>query len=417
MVFVYDLAFILFSIFYLPYLLLKRKAHKHFWTRFGFLDTQGLGLQEKKRIWVHAVSVGEVRVVKGLLTKLRGAYPQHQIVLSVVTQTGFKTACAMVERGDVVIYAPVDLSFAVRRYLDIINPSVYINAETELWPNLLTELKRRAVVVIQVNGRISDGAFGRYQFFKGLLSHVLNSVDLFCMQSETDARRVKALGAAEAKIMVTGNMKFDDLPAADGPRLPSALTAAPGPLFIAGSTHPGEEAIILDIVKAIGGRFPALGLMIAPRHPERALEVMDLCARRGFRAVRFSKMNKPLDPGEVLVVDTIGHLRSLFALAQIVFLGKSLRVGGGHNVIEPAYFGKPVLVGPLMQNFRDIMKLFQQEDAIVQVKDKTQLQTMIIKLLEDEPLRRGFGERALAVIAKNKGATEKTFAAISQLIG
>ncbi len=417
MALLYDFLFILFSLLYVPYLLLKRKWHKDFGTRFGFLSAQKLGLVGKKRIWIHAVSVGEVMVVSNLLKKMRTRYSDHQIVISVVTQTGFELAKTKLEGDERVIYAPLDLSFAVRQYLDLLQPSIYLNAETEIWPNLLTELHKRSIPIVQVNGRISDKALKGYKFLKCLLRPVLACVDCFCMQSESDASRIKELGALEEKVFVVGNMKFDDVVGESRHELSHAMLRDSNMVLVAGSTHPGEEEILLDIVCALKAQISPLVLVLAPRHPDRAGEIMSLCERKGFSAVKFSQVSKAFVAPAVVVVDTIGHLRSFYALADVVFLGKSLTVQGGHNIIEPAYYGKPIVVGPFMQNFRDITKLFLDHDALVQVKDKVHLQEVIAKLFNDQGLRQKLGANAQAVIKANKGATEKTFALVSEIMG
>jgi len=417
MVLFYDILFIIFSLLYLPYLLLKKKWHSNFWARFGFLSKEKLNLKDKSRIWIHAVSVGEVLVVKNLLPKIRHAYPGYQIIVSVVTQTGFHMAQSIIQGDEIVIYAPVDLSFAVRRYLDVLQPKIYLNAETELWPNLLTALHKRSIPIIQINGRISDKAFKGYKFFKGLLRPILACIDCFCAQSETDAKRMKELGASSEKVFVTGNIKFDDLLGDKSKELPQAILNKKGLMFVAGSTHPGEEEIILDVVQSLKGEFSGLCAILAPRHPDRAGEIVGLCVQKGFQAIKFSDIKEDLDAQTVVVVDTIGHLRSLYPLADVVFLGKSLTVKGGHNVIEPAYYGKPIIIGPFMQNFRDITKLFLESDALIQITSKLQFQEALAKLLKDQSLRNRLGKNAKEVIEQNQGATDKTFARILKVMG
>lgn len=407
MVIVYDILFFIFAVLYFPYLLIRRKWHSKIWMRFGFFKEEELGLSDKRRIWIHAVSVGEVLVVKNLIKRIKAAYPQYQIVVSVVTPTGFGLAKGMMDAGDSVIFAPVDFSFAVKKYVRLIDPVIYLNAETELWPNFLAALHAHRVPIIQINGRISDSAFKGYQFFKFIFKRVLNFIDAFCMQSELDAKRIRAMGAKDENVHTVGNMKFD-VSTADVHPLPAALTHSNEMVLIAGSTHPGEEEIILDIVQAAGREFSNLRLILAPRHPERASEIVRLCMQKGFVAVRFSELKDTLNE-EVVVVDTIGHLRSLFSLADVVFIGKSLTVKGGHNVVEPACFGKPIVVGPHMQNFRDLTKIFLQSNAMIQVKDKKELQESIVGLLHDKSLRMLLGNNARCTVEQYRGATEKTF--------
>jgi len=415
MTILYNLAFFIFSIVYLPYLLIKRKWHKDFSMRFGFL--KDLETSSAPRIWIHAVSVGEVVVIKNLLDEIRQRYPENPIVISVVTQTGFEMAQKISSQEDQVIYAPLDFSLSVRRYIDAINPRIYINAETEIWPNLLTQLHRRGVPIVQINGRISDRAFKGYRFLKSAISPVLNYISFFCMQSDLDASRIKELGASQKRIEVVGNMKFDDILDSNQKELPNSIVDDIEEFFVAGSTHPGEEEIILDIFKKTKSRFENLRLIIAPRHPERANEIVELVQRKGFRAVKFSQMyDLIMDQETVVVVDTIGHLRSLYRLAKVVFVGKSLTVQGGHNIIEPAYFEKPIIIGPYMQNFKDITALFLQNNAIVQVKDKKEFGKELEHLLGDSVLCEELGVRAREVIEQYRGASEKTFDMISIIL-
>jgi len=416
MVFIYDILFILFSLLYLPYLLLKRKWHAKMGMRFGFFKKEALGLADKKRVWIHAVSVGEVMVIRNLIKKIKTAYPTYQIVVSVVTPTGFELAKTVMSDGDTVIFAPVDLSFAVRKYVRLIDPVLYLNAETELWPNFLTALHARNIPIIQVNGRISDSAFKGYKFFRFFFKRILSYVTYFCMQGELDKKRIEAMGAPEEKVYAVGNMKFDDVSTADVHGLPPVLTHSNETIFIAGSTHPGEEEIILDVARSIERQFPYLRLILAPRHPERASEIMRLCTQKGFTAVKFSQIKDVLNE-EVVVVDTIGHLRSLFSLGDVVFLGKSLTVKGGHNIVEPGCFGKPIVIGPFMENFRDITKIFLENDAVIQVKDKSELQTAVVRLLQDKALRARLGNNARNAVEKYRGATEKTFEVVSSVLG
>ena len=417
MTIVYDLVFFIFSIIYLPYLLIKRKWHKDFVMRFGFFKKIDVGDLNVSRIWIHAVSVGEVVVIKNLLDEMRQRYPENPIVITVVTQTGFEMAQKILSQEDRVIYAPLDFSVSARKYINAINPIIYINAETEIWPNLLTQLHRRGIPIIQVNGRISDQAFKGYRFLRPIIKPILNYVSFFCMQSNLDSDRIKELGVCEKRIEVVGNMKFDDILDAHQKELPNFIVDEVEEIFVAGSTHPGEEEIVLDILKRIEKRFENLRLVIAPRHPERANEIIELVQQKGFKAVKFSQMyDLIMDQKTVVVVDTIGHLRALYRLAKVVFVGKSLTVQGGHNIIEPAYFEKPIIVGPYMQNFKDITALFLKNNAIVQIKSKNEFTKELERLLEDSVLCEELGMRAREVIEQYRGASEKTLDMISAVL-
>jgi len=217
---------------------------------------------------------------------------------------------------------------------------------------------------------------------------------------------------------VVGNMKFDDAPSQDTQRTLDILKNAQALTLIAASTHPGEEEIVLDVVRDLRARFPNLRVIIAPRHPERAQNLMGLCQQRNFQVVKFSQFSRtPPDIHTVILVDTIGHLRSLYPLADIVFVGKSLTVKGGHNIIEPAFYAKPIIVGPFMENFKDVVRIFMSKHALIQVSDKDDFRIAVVQLLEDPLLRLALGEKAQETIEQHRGATEKTFSFVKEFIG
>ncbi len=414
----YDIIFFLYMVFYIPCLLMRGKWHSGLWQRWGFFSSEmKKSLRQKKNIWVHAVSVGEVLSVAGLLEELAKRYPNDHLVLSVVTPTGFHLAQSKFGPKMTVIYAPLDFSWVVRRYINLIRPKIYLVAETEIWPNLWSFLHQEKIPIVQVNGRISTGAFRIYRQVRWFIKPVLRGVSAFCVQSEGDAKRIIELGADADKIHVVGNIKFDDLPR----EIPSDLKGLgfkiADELLIAGSTHKGEEDIMLEIFKAISPEFKDLRLVLAPRHPERAAEVIRLVERAGFEAVRFSQIkNSKIERQSIVVVDTIGQLRSLYALGTIIFVGKSLTVGGGQNIIEPGFFAKPVLVGPWMQNFQDVLEIFLQYKAVVQVQDKEELREEIERLLKSPQQMEVLGSQARSVIEKFKGARARTSNIISQYI-
>lgn len=413
----YDLAFCIFSVLYFPYVLLKGKWHEDFSMRFGNVP-EGIKekLRKKDNIWVHAVSVGEVLSVARLIENIKAVFPVHQIVLTVVTKTGYTLAQSRFP-NDVVMYAPLDFSLFVRRYIRFISPKIYITAETELWPNLFLALQKNKVPVVVANGRISKSAFDGYKAVNVFMKGILSNVDAFCMQTERYARRIKKLGAKEERVHVVGNIKFDDLPSAEALSYKDLGIREGSPVFIAGSTHLGEEEIILNIYQSLLGSFPDLRLVIAPRHVERVEEVVGLVKQRNFSAARFSQVkNHPADKKAVIVVDTIGHLKSLYRLATLVFVGKSLTVGGGHNIIEPAFFAKAVLIGPHMENFQDVTSLFLDEKAVIQVADADELKEKITYLLSHPQDRESIGRLAHNVVEKYTGATVRTAKIITHVM-
>lgn len=363
-------------------------------------------------IWVHAVSVGEVMAAHPLIRELKKKYPDRKLILSTVTVTGNYTARRRVPEADAVFYFPFDFPCIVRRVIRGINPLIVLVAETELWPNFFRELKRSGIPSAVINGRISPKSHKNYQKFKKLFSRVFDNVDLFCMQSDADAGRIKDIGADPLKVMVTGNLKFDQkLPV----RMSAPLAIASGKKVItAGSTHKGEEAALLDIFKRLRWKYPDLILIIAPRHPERFDEVEGLINRAGYDCQRRTKLKGPVK--DVLLLDTIGELRSFYSLGDIAFVGGSLVKVGGHNLVEPAAMRKPVIFSRYMFNFKEISEALLSAGGGIMVKDKEELYVQIDNLLSDKELARSMGERAFSVIEMNSGAAQKTIDAVGRLI-
>ncbi len=391
----------------MPYAFFTGRLYQGFEQRFGLLPDL---LQQDKRpaIWVHAVSVGEVMLGESFIKRLQEKYPSHRIVFSVTTKTGFTLAQQRLSAMAQVIAAPLDFSFIAASFVRVINPKIYIVLETEIWPNLFTQLHARQIPIVIINGRISDKSFPRYQLIKGLLKGILSKVNLLCMQSQLDVERIITLGADPKRVEVMGNIKFDNLSKGDE-SLPKD-NSAEGLWWICGSTHPGEEEIILDVYKKMQAAFPQWRLVIAPRHVERAEELVNLIGQKGFQVIKWTQLSKDVDASTVIVVDTIGHLRSLYAQASLVFVGKSLCGGGGQNIIEPASFAKPIIVGPMTANFRDIVACFNKDSAIVQVADASGLEAAVRDLMANEGKRNDLGAKARAVIDANQGAVTRTVA-------
>ena len=416
----YDIIFILVFLFwYLPEYLFKGKFHSGFLMRLGIFPRQiRRGFSGKQTIWLHAVSVGEVLASRELLEGLRKEYPQSPIVISTVTPTGNAVARKIAAPQDIVIYLPLDISFIAAAAVRRINPFLVIIAETEFWPNLIGVLNKRGIPIITVNARISDGSFRGYGLIRFLIRPVLNKISFFCLQSETDARRLSALGASPEKLRVTGNMKFDN---ADYPALRDPATrdaeykkrlglGEKERLLTAGSTHPGEEEIILRVHKQLLKDFPELKLLIAPRHPERAGEIGKLALNYGFDPIVISKLQpSAIDYrlSTVFILDTIGQLTSFYAVSNIVFVGKSLVNKGGQNILEPAFFAKPILFGPHMFNFREITALYLANQAAVMVKDEEELLQKISFLLANPTEADRLGRAGKELLSRNQGATKR----------
>jgi 3-deoxy-D-manno-octulosonic-acid transferase len=411
--FFYNTIIFVFTLLYFPYLLVKGKWHEGMPLRLGWQPVEDVVPRlEKPRIWIHAVSVGETLAVSSLIRRLKERFPEYALVVTTVTPTGYRVAEQQLPDDVVVLYAPVDFSWIVRRFVDVIQPILYITAETEIWPNLFSQLKRRGIPVVIVNGRISERAFRRYILVKFFLKTVLSAVKCFGMQTQSDAQRIIDLGAEKESVNVVGNVKFDDLPEPGGKKPADWGYAADQALWVGGSTHPGEEEVLLRQYQKLRAEFPLLRLILAPRHVERAGDVVRSVTAAGLKPVYFSRL--PQERGllkssdSVLVIDEIGKLRQIYEIASIVFVGKSLCGQGGQNIIEPAFYSKPVIVGPHMENFAKIFEVFEHADAVIQVADEKSLYEKVRHLLSHPSETRQMGETARRVVDLNRGATERT---------
>jgi len=414
----YDILFVFAAIVYFPYLIIQGKWHSGFKMRFGFFpDAMIRKFTDQECIWIHAVSVGEVLAVTDLIEKLRTELPKHTVVCSTVTKTGNRIASEKLGDTCLVIYAPLDFSWVIRKFISIIKPKIYISMETEIWPNLYTMLYRRGIPIVQINGRISDKAFKGYKRIRFLTKRVLSCVHLFYMQSSQDAERIKQLGALPERIHIAGNLKFDNLSESVPMHKREIGIYGNEDIFVAGSTHPGEEEILVDAYKELEKEFTDLRLVLAPRHIERVEEIVRLVAEKGYKAVRFSQITEgcKVERG-IIIIDSIGCLKALYGLAKIVFIGKTLTVGGGQNMIEPAFFGKPIIVGPLTQNFKSVMSVLLKAQAIVQIQNAEELLAEVRNLLSNSVRAEWMGAAAKQTVIKYQGATEKTVQAVKMLL-
>lgn len=432
----YDISFLIFSIFYLPYFLFKRKYHKDFFQRLGIYNKDAFShIATARPIWLHAVSVGEMKTAEVLITKVRSQFPSKRFVISNITLTGHNIAISVVKKEDMVIYFPFDLSFIVKRLVKLINPSLFISVETEIWPNLITELFLRNIPIVLINGRISSKSFRKYRLIKPVIASVLKKTTLFCMRTEEDAKRIKKLGAPADKVKVTGNMKFDSVLLIDEKETAkwsplknkSLWLKESSKLIIAASTHRGEDGKILRCYKILKKDYPEIALLIAPRHIERVNEISVLIEQSGFHAIKFSELEKRCDgaikgstsiydDNSVFMLDSIGRLSSLFKLATIVFMGGSLVPHGGHNFIEPALYAKPIITGPYVHNFKYVCELFANNDALEIVHDDNEFATSLRRLLSDENRRDAMGERARKVVYNNIGSTDRNISLIREFL-
>ncbi|MDD5504249.1 MAG: 3-deoxy-D-manno-octulosonic acid transferase [Candidatus Omnitrophica bacterium] len=414
----YDIAFIFFLFFYLPVFFLKRRKREGILIRLGFYPKSLKALlADKKNIWVHAVSVGEVLAAGPLIKALHENRPGYRVVLSVVTETGYRAAKKILPDKDIALYLPFDLSFIVKKALGYVRPVLLILMETELWPNLILFAHKMKVKVFLVNGRISDKSFKKYRVIRSLLSPAVKRVGAFCMQTQEYAERIKFLGAPAEKIKVTGNMKFDGVfqggissGGCAGP-LAEALNIEPGQrLIVAGSTHQGEDELILNAWANLKKNHTGLKLVIVPRHIERCQDIARLVRRLGCQPVFFSRLQKGarVSSGQVVVVDVIGILSSIYGIAYMVFVGGSLVRRGGHNIVEPAALSKPIILGPHTFNFRDMVAVFLEKEAVVIAKDGSSLERIMEGLLKDETRAERLGQKAALVVKSNTGAAQRT---------
>jgi len=369
-------------------------------------------------IWIHAVSVGEVLAVSHLLAELERSNPTRRIFISTTTATG-QTLARQRFGADRVFFMPLDFGFAVRPYLKVLRPGLLILAETEFWPNLLHLSRTKRSLVAIVNARISDRSFPRYRRFRWFFSRVLADVDLFLTQTEDDARRLKEIGAAGERVRVSGNLKFDVRSASDS-RLADELRRVLGKdslVVVCGSTTDGEEELLLQAFLEILEDLPSTALVIAPRHPERFDKVAGLIMARGLALVRRSAWSGGAVPARsVFLLDSVGELASIYALADVAVVGGSLLPDvGGHNILEPAQHAVPIVVGPNTFNFREIVRIFERDGAITVVTAST-LSGELRHLLADPAERRRLGQLARELFLQNTGATQRTLQALQSLL-
>ena len=391
--------------------------------RLGYLPVS-FNIDAESSIWIHAVSVGELLTARPLIAALREKHPSLRIFLSTTTMSAQQLARRNPLDVDGVFYFPFDLGFVVRRTLDLVKPKLFLMMETEIWPNLLRECRRRGVRTAIVNGRLSSRSFPRYRVARGFFRHVLADIDRFCVQSDESRRRFIEIGAPADRISVTGSLKFDSLePASAGQarsreRVLRYFRFTPvRPVWVAGSTMKGEEAIVLRVFRRLKASQPTAVLVLAPRHPERFDDVVAMAQQEGFRTVRRSELPIDAEPrADVVVLDTIGELAAVYQIGTLVFVGGSLVPTGGHNILEPAVFGRPVVFGPHMHNFAEIASAFVAADAGVQVAFEGAFEDEVLALMADPVRRARLGAAARALVEANRGAKAKTLETLDLLL-
>ncbi len=429
---IYSFLYFIVLIFLLPFEYRKRtKNLRQRWLKekFGSFNSH-LGISKSPYppfskggiggiIWIHAVSVGEVIASLHLLEKVKVRYPSVSLVLSTITDTGQKVAMEKTSEGTKVIYLPFDLSFILERTLKNMQPNLFITIETELWPNLLMTLKKRKIPAVVMNGRISDDSFKGYKKIKFFMQSIIDCVDLFCMQDAVYAERIKELGAQEEKIRVIGSFKFDTAPPLNVPEWTELLTH---PVIIAGSTHRGEEDLIASSYIELKKDFPGLTLIIAPRHPERFGEVEGLVKAKGLSYVKRSQLSSdsPIHPfthspfPSIVILDAVGELASVYSASDVAVIGGSFIAHGGQNLLEPAFWAKPIICGPHMENFPFAKEFYEKRAAIE--TDELNLFDKLKDLLKSPEKRKAFGERARKIYDEKAGAVERAMKEIERYL-
>ena len=434
----YDILLHLSLLLLIPYFLFKMlfvgKYRKGILERFGFIDkekiknlTPNSELQAPNRtIWFHAVSVGETKAVLPLLKRFKERWPDVKVIFSTVTNTG--NTVAMREGAqwmDSLIYFPLDFYWVVSRVVERLGPDAFVVVEKEIWPNILRVFKKNKTPVLVINGVISDRSFKRYSFFEFFFRRIFGNISYFLSQTEQDRSRAVALGVEPARCLVAGNIKFDITPAEwpdeeRGAFISGLNIKDSDKIIVAGSTHAGEEEIILDTFKRLKQEFPGLRLIIAPRHPERFKDVEKLISEKCLSVIRRSTVSsasnlQPPTSYDVILLDTIGELCNIYSLATAAFVGGTLVDTGGHNLMEPAFYRKPVVYGPYLRGYLEMAEMLEKAGGGIRVNNGEGLFIKLRDLLNDKISRENTGMAAYGIVESNRGATEKCLKVLESL--
>ena len=423
----YNIAAILIVILIIPMFMVRSVREKGFVERIrqslGFLPKHALDRVARKNcIWVHAASVGEIVAASPLIKEFHKEFPKSPILVSVVTNSGYEMANRIIKDADSIIYFPLDLPWLSAHILYKVRPRVFMPVETELWPNFLKAARHLHIPVMMVNGRISDKSVTRYRHLHSLLDDMIGTVTKFAMQSSIDAEYIVRLGANPDLVTVTGNTKFDQTYTAVSPEEKQSMIAEMGlaeneGIFLAGSTHKGEEEYVLHAFDAIREKFPRARLVIAPRDVLRTDEIISICRQHGVQAVRRTHLQKhPAAGHDVVILDTIGELGRVYSIGDVIYVGGSLIPHGGHNILEPAAHGKAIIVGTNMFNFKDTHVLFSKRDACITVGSGEELAQQALGLFEDVSRRHRMEQETLAIVRENKGASRKTAVLLHEML-
>ena len=423
----YNLAAILVVIVIIPVFMIRSIREKGFVERIkqslGFFPEGALEPVAKKNcIWVHAASVGEIVATSPLIKEFRREFPKSPILVSVVTTSGYEMAHRIIKDADAIIYFPLDLPFVAASVLRRIHPRIFLNVETELWPNFFMTARQLHIPVMMVNGRISEKSVRRYKYMFSILTDMINTVKFFAMQSQIDANYIMELGAPPELVTVTGNTKFDQTYTDVTPEEREKILADMGlkdadGILLAGSTHRGEEDYVLRAFKAVRETHPKARLVIAPRELLRTREVIGICKSAGFTVgTRTELQKRPPNNEDVIILDTIGELGQVYSVGDVIYVGGSLVTHGGHNILEPAAHGKAIIVGHHMENFKDTHALFKNRNACITVNSPDELVEQTRKLFDDAQHRKQLEDETLKIVLENRGASRKSAILLRQVL-
>ncbi len=415
-------AFLFYLPFYLVHIFKRGGLGREYWQRFGFF---GRAVRERlarldRKVWIHAVSVGESVAAVSFIKSWQAVHPEDGIVFTCSTATAYGTMRGKKLDNVEILYCPIDFWWAVRRALDVIRPHTLVIFEVEIWPNLIRQAAARGIRVCLVNGRMSDRSARGYAKWPRVFRPIFNAFSAICVQTEEDASRIARVIGESERIHVCDTMKFDQVPDADAADVTPVLDRAFGPVhritLVAGSTHPGEEELVCRAVKALKARFPGLVLVLVPRHCERASEVAQVVSACGLSWTMLRPaegQSKAEGPVDVLIVNTTGELMNYYGAADVAYVGKSMAgQTGGHNIIEPAIFGKAIMHGSHMENFRAVAAIFKERGAAVEVEADADFQAVLERLLSDPAERTRLGASARATVERYHGAIMRTIKAI-----
>ncbi|MEC7875540.1 MAG: lipid IV(A) 3-deoxy-D-manno-octulosonic acid transferase [Pseudomonadota bacterium] len=406
--------------FLIPFILLRLllvsfkypSYRKKWYERFGFINWKE---SSKPIIWIHAVSIGEVNATRPIVNLLLKKYPHYQIIITTVTPTGAKTVVQQYKSNVFHFYLPYDIPYCVKKFIRTINPCILITMETEIWPNLYQICHQSEIPILIVNARLSQKSMSGYQLFSGLIVNTLKLVDKVAAQTQADADRFITLGVSNKDISVVGNLKFDiDIPQSikeEAEPLRHDFSVS-RPIWMAASTHDGEEEIILNAHKSILSTHPDAILILAPRHPDRADKIFTICKKMGLHTIRRTEQESFSDQHNVFLLDTLGELQLYYAASEIAFVGGSLVNTGGQNMLEPAALNLPLITGPYTYNFLEVRNLLLESEALIVVSNSLGLSEKVIELIGDANLRHSMGERARAVVLANRGSSERVITMI-----